>query len=288
MPRNRETEPVETSSSTALTLPDDVLQDLLRAQRESIETPQLLPQIRVMQNGIGLFEFKDVAGETQPRFSGIVLNSHAKNVLWDHGFGDQVPDNEKFPACSAPDGKYGTPREGFVHEALGRPANGTEMIECATCPYNKFGTGDKLIANRNRKGKAVTNQRSVYILVQGRESPLELVLPSTSMAALDEYQATLLNRRIPIQAVVTEFGQAVKTKGTLRWGIVTFRMERALTNDEFTEVMTARSQYWQSITPPEVMLSTTGLPGIPVEDSETDEDIQDAEFEVDDHDDIPF
>jgi hypothetical protein len=47
------------STSTALALPDDIREELLRAQKESISTPQDLPQIRVMQGGVGLFEFKD-------------------------------------------------------------------------------------------------------------------------------------------------------------------------------------------------------------------------------------
>lgn len=271
MPRN--TEP-----GTALALPEDIRRELLEAQKESIALPQRLPTVGVMAAGVGLFEFQDT-NETAATFRGVILASHPRNILWDKKFGQEPrTEEEKFPACASPDGKYGHPRPGFRHEALGgRAAQGDESIDCHTCPYNKFGSGNKLISDKNPKGKAVTNQRSVYIAIEGRMSPVDLTLPPTSMAALDEYMTMLLNRQLPAPAVVTEFGQVRKEKGGMKWGVVTLKLVRELNAEEFAAIMQMRRDYLQVITPasaPSVQMpvgESTGLPGVPIEGSEEDD-----------------
>jgi len=273
---------VNSTGSTALALPDDIRQDLLRAQQESIQTPQQLPQVRAMPAGVGLFEFKDT-NTMVPTFQGVILANHPRNVLWDRKFGDSVPTNDDqatLPACSSVDGRYGTPRQGFKHIMINdgqTPADGSELIACATCKYNKWGSGNLLIASNNARGKAVTNQRSVYILVpDGRQAPVELVLSPTSISAFDEYLMTLLNRQIPVQAVLTEFSQEVKQKtgSQVKWGIVTFKMLRELSNEEFQQVLAKRSQYQGSMSPSSVPVAeVTPLPDTPDEEvlAESDE-----------------
>lgn len=289
MPRNNspaEREPEQTG--TSLVVPDDVMQDLLNAQRQSIEGPQALPQIKIMPAGVNLFEFTDT-GETKSTFRGVILNIHSRNVLWDHKFGADVPEDERFPACSSADGRYGSPRPNFRHAALeGQAAQGDELIECRTCPYNKWNTGNLLIADKNPKGKAVTNQRVVYILLEDREAPMELVISSTGINPLEEYTANLLNRRVPMQGVVTEFGLATQTKGTMRWSGPTFRNIRNLDQQEFAAALRIRQEYWNSITPPEIMApSANGLGGIPLDEGEI-EDNQGGGVGSDEADDFPF
>lgn len=258
---------VKPEQHAALTMPDDVRNELLQAQKESITTAQRLPQIVVMSSGVGLFQMDDTS-ETMSRFLGVVLNAHPRNVLWDKKFNDETrTEDQRLPACSSPDGKFGIPRRGFFHEALGRSAAGDESIDCSTCPYNKWGTGAKLITDKNPKGKAVTNQKSIFILTDFRQSPIELVLPPTSLPASDEYVTALLNRNQPVQAVVTEFSQVVKQKGTMKWGIVQFKNQRSLNAEEFQHAMQIRREYWDRITPL-AAASLTGLAGIPIEQSE--------------------
>ena len=241
-----------TTTAVAFQLPDDVRADLLRAQAASITTAQSLPQVKIMAAGVGRFEFTDT-GDTESTFRGIVLGNHPSNVLWDKKFGADVPandDNAKLPACGSNDGKYGVPRVGFAHEGLnGGVGDGVLKVECARCPYNQFGSGNKLIADKSPKGKAVTNQRKVYVMVEGRELPMELVLPPTSLSSFDEYLASLLNRGMPVQAVVTEFKQRRMEKGTLKWSVAMFAAVETLNQEQFNEVMTRRARYAASINP---------------------------------------
>jgi hypothetical protein len=206
---------------------------------------------RVMQGGVGLFEFKDT-NDTPRTFTGIILGAHDQNVLWERDVNTPAAtDEEKRPACSSNNGVVGIPRKGFRHEALGgAPAEGTEQIACISCPYNKFGSGDKLITTKNKKGKAVTNQKMVYVLIEGRASPLELVLNAMSIKSYDEYAAKLGNQGIPTQAIVTTFSQKVVQKTpTLKFGVVEMRNTGTLDMPTFEKAVAIRKRFITNIQP---------------------------------------
>lgn len=134
----------------------------------------------------------------------------------------------------------------------------------------------------NPKGKAVTNQRSVYVLVEGTMSPYELVLPPTSLPNLDEYITGLTNRGIPVQSVVTEFRQIRKERpnSNIRWGVATFTMAGPLDNETFLGVMAKRQEFSSSINP------TPTSPTVVIPGEEAFEEYPEAEGEPDP--DLPF
>lgn len=239
------------SASTALALPPDIRAELLKAQGESIGGVQSLPQIRVMGLGAGLFEFKDTS-ETAKTFEGVILGAHAQNVLWDRDAEEEAAtDLLKRPACSSVDGKTGIPREGFEHIMLGGSvAQGNERIDCASCKYAAFGSGAMLIPKRNPKGKAVTNQKMVYVLIPGRETPMELVLNAMSLKNYDHYATSMLNAGVPTQAVVTRFSQEVVTKSpTIKYGTVKLSRGDSLDMESFQTVIAKRREYMHFIAP---------------------------------------
>jgi hypothetical protein len=285
------------SASTAVMIPQDVRNDLLRAQQEEMGDNARLAQVKVMAAGAGLFEFKDGSIEPTRAFKGIVLNSHDRNVLWDRAFGDEAAPpaagqdagEQNLPACSSGNGKQGIPRAGFVHAALQRAgstpvaATGNEVIECASCPYNQFGTGRMFNPRGNERGKAVTNQKSVYVLLEGRETPVEVVLTPSSLQAYQDYLGGLLNQGIPVQAVVTEFAQEVKQRAgsNLRWGVVVFRQGEFVSGDRFAEVLTARNRFARQIMPTEILVEAT------VDDATTHV-AGEGRLPTDDSEEIPF
>jgi hypothetical protein len=260
-PRARqESEPV--GQSTALAIPDDVRADLLRAQQGMVSERQRLVMVKIMAAGAGLFEFKDT-NETAREFNGVILGSHKRNVLWDTLYGtDAAPsaDGEaKQPACKSHNGIMGIPRQGFAHAAL-QPreggatvlATGAEQISCAQCPYNKWGSKSLIPAlmrpGDSGKGKAVTNQIAVYVLVPGRETPVQLILPPTSITAYDEYIASMTNHGKPVQAVFTTFKQEIKRRGQMAWAQAIFSEGESLGNDAFAKVLDVRSRFIETIT----------------------------------------
>lgn len=253
----------EESPSTALTIGEDLLGDLLRDQAEQVQTRQPLPSVRIMPAAANLFEFTDT-NDTTRDFMGVILGSHPRNVLWERPYGAEAPtdagENANLPACTAADGKYGTPRQGFRHAALGgSEASGLERVVCATCPYNQWESAS--MVGRTGRGKACTNQRAIYIVVEGRQTPVELLLPPTSIPAFDEYLSTLFNRRTPTQAVVTHFAQERKSANrngrTLAWCVATFTTGRALEQVEFDRAVALRREYLSYIAPSNAPPSTT-------------------------------
>lgn len=262
MPTPRANVPAPVSEQpAALTIPDDVREDLLRAQMRQVTTTQRLPSVRMMPAAALLYEFTDTM-DTVREFQGVILNSHPRNVLWDKPYGEQTPGVEKEgPACGSSDGRYATPRPGFKHLALpgnlGRaerneelvPATGAEQISCVTCPYNKWGSKG-LVDPRGGKGKACTNQKSVYVLVEGRELPVELVLPPTSLQVFDRYLSDLSNFGVLVQSVSTVFKQERASSGSLQWAVLKLERGSTLSQESFDTVLIKRRRYLVQINPP--------------------------------------
>lgn len=243
--------PRRSEGSNLPALPSDIREDLLRAQAETISSPGSLPQVKVLPGGVGQFEFVDTE-ETTREFSGVILNAHGRNALYDRLFGSDADEDEQGPACIARDGHIGTPRRGFVHAALGRAAEGNERIECATCPYNQWGS-KRLMPLRpgdeRSKGKAVSNYVRLYIMVHDRAVPIMLQVPPTSIPAYDEYMRSLTGRGIPVQAVVTKFAQERKEKNNNRWSVVTFSEAAMCEQEQFDAALQMRQQFRSQITP---------------------------------------
>lgn len=258
MPRQQSSN-VPAERGTALTIPDDIREDLLRSQIDQIDTQLRLPRVKIMAAGACLYEFSDTL-DTVREFRGVVLNSHPRNVLWDRPYGEGGDnDEDRAPACMSDDGRHGTPRPGFAHVALGGPeALGNELIECRSCPYNQWRS--KELIGQAGKGKACTNQKAVYVAVEDREQPVELILPPTSLPIFDEYLASLAGRGIPVQAIVTIFRQERRERGSMRWAVASFTEGEPLDAESFEAVLDKRVRYRAAITPPDPMESQSPAP----------------------------
>jgi hypothetical protein len=242
---------VATPDPTAIALPADVMGDLLRDQQGQVSTPQRLPTIKMMAAGACLFEFGDTQA-TEREFEAVILHGHARNVLWDkaYGTGPTLEDGSaEGPACGSPDGQHGRPRAGFEHPALGTgvACTGEESIACSGCPCNAWQSAH--LIGKQGKGKACTNQRSVYVWVPGANAPHELTLPPTSISMFDEYLTTLLNRSIPMQTVLTKFTQERQERGQLRWAVARFAVVRQLEQEEVSAALAKRAEFMRVMTP---------------------------------------
>ena len=238
------------SNNLPATLNDDFRDELLRQQGEQLTTVDI-PRVKIMAAGAGLYEFTDT-NDTVRDFEAVILSSHARNTLWDRPYGADRPEGEASgPGCTSGDGQVGRPRQGFDHEGVEGEATGTESITCGTCPYNQWGSAT--LVGKSGKGKACTNQRSVYLLVEGKELPYELILSPTSLRAFDAYSATLLNQGFPLPAVITKLSQDIKTSGSLKWAQASFEMGAGLTDESFGLVREKMLKYREATTPRSVI-----------------------------------
>jgi hypothetical protein len=241
--------PAESDKDTEVgpALSDDVRKALLQEQSEQLTYVEI-PRVAVMAAGAGLYEFQDTQ-RTEREFDAVVLSSHGRNTMWDRAYGDDVPEGTPTgPACSSGDGHIGRPRPGFTHRGIGgAESDGTESISCEGCPYNEWGSATLL--GKQGRGKACTNQRSVYLVIEGAELPYELILSPTSLRAFDQYSATLINQGFPLPAVVTHLSQKIVEKGTMKWAQAVFTMGDQLDDEQFGVVREKMQKYASATAP---------------------------------------
>ena len=146
--------------------------EIAEAIAEEMEGLGTIPydRVKIPSGGGAAFEIPtedednpDVAKE----IVGIILDHHPVNSRWNGSYdGSDEP-----PVCSSFDGK-----KGLVAET-------GELIECANCPHNQFGSA------ADGRGKACKNSHRLYILRQGNPVPLVLTLPPTSIKYVRDYIA---------------------------------------------------------------------------------------------------
>lgn len=107
--------------------------------------------------------------ETAQTLTGVIVHHHPVNVYWEHDFDGAGG----LPDCSSPDGHHG------IHAKTG------EVLDCASCPYNQFGSG-------KGNSKACKNTHRVYLLRENEPLPILLTLPPTSLRAFKDYLAKRL------------------------------------------------------------------------------------------------
>lgn len=103
---------------------------------------------------------------TAPAITGIIVDHHPINAHWETEYdGSNNP-----PDCASFDGK------------VGLDTGSGELRQCASCPFNQFGSDPK-----GGNGKACKNMHRIYILLSGQPIPMLLILPPTSLAAWRNY-----------------------------------------------------------------------------------------------------
>lgn len=104
--------------------------------------------------------------EASPELVGVILYHHPANAYWK----DKYAGGSIQPDCSSIDGKKGIERESGATK------------DCASCPYNQFGSGQD-----GGKGKACKNVHRIYMVREGNPVPLILSLPPTSIKGMRDY-----------------------------------------------------------------------------------------------------
>lgn len=265
MPQNRPPRGEPQTAVAPYEMTDEMRAALLSAQQDAVRTPQRLPQLKILPAGANRFEFVD-SGEQVQAVTGVILYTHARNTLWRPQQGTDVtvidlPPGEAWvnrPLCSSVDGVRGTPLTGFHHAKLGRAADGTETIECASCPYNLFSSKGLLTGDTSQRGKAVQNQASVFFMFPERQSPTELVLSPMSVRDFDSYITRLTNLGRPMQTILTTVTLNRVARGTTAYSVAVFEAGDRLPTDLLMRAMEMRGTFMHLMDPHGAAATTTG------------------------------
>lgn len=142
-----------------------------------------IPQIKIVHKAQ---MFEDAAGKKIEEITCIILHHSATNAWWeipyDQGGGGKRPD------CSSLDGFTPSAPEGRSFQAQ----------NCSKCKKNQFGTADK------GGGKACKNMWRLHIVIPGQILPKRLTLPCSSIGAIQDFLISLLDNKIPHEAVIVK------------------------------------------------------------------------------------
>ena len=248
MPPARNTPPSSGTTnlpSTGLELPEELRQELLKAQAESVQSAQRPPQVKILLGGVNLFQFADEPEAPVSSFKAVVLHAQPRQVLWMRDEGQAEEGGNKPPACISEDARTGTPAADFAHPALGGAvATGTESIACARCPFNQAGSW-RLAgkATGSQYTRACNSVRAVYLAVPGRAAPVQLNLSITSAVEFDKFVARATNTGKLLLQHMVKISLVAKTGNGNRWSQAEFALDEALTQEAFNNVYAMRGQY---------------------------------------------
>jgi hypothetical protein len=182
-------------------LPPDVTQEEIEKmladdmQRTVEDVVPRLPQIKILHAGARRFQMPpDDQGEEKvvESFEAIIIDKHRCNAWWEKSYGESGGGTR--PDCASLDGKRGV-------------LLGGDIVSCAGCPYNRFGTAvdDK---GQKTRAKACKNMLRLHLWMEGHILPRRLTLPPTSLTMTDEFFSALMDRPMPMTAVRVKFSLA--------------------------------------------------------------------------------
>lgn len=171
----------------------------------------------------------ELPGDDQPEIAqeivGVILDHYKVNAYWK----DRYSGANNPPDCSALDGQIG----------VGDPGG-----QCATCPYNQFGSAVDEHGNPTR-GKSCKNLHRVYILREGEVFPILIALPPTSISNFTNYMKRLCGRKpVPFFGCITKIKLQKATSST---GIVYSQAVFSKVADLSKEEMVALRSYANSL-----------------------------------------
>ena len=228
--------------------------DPAKFQIETIETALTADDISEELDGLGTipldrakfpgsggttFDITDDENEDEPMpvdsIEGIIVFHHAMNSRWESGFdGTNEP-----PVCSAINGKVG------LNVQTG------EVLSCATCPYNEFGSAS------DGNSKACKNIHRLYISRNGNPVPLVVALPPTSLKSFKNYIAKklLLKGRKCNQVITRITLKSAKSASNMKYSKAVFEKLGDL-NEEQLKASEAIGEFVKGIVAAETPITT--------------------------------
>lgn len=144
-----------------------------------------LGTVAIGGGGSGTFKVREPGAEEPESgvkaVEGVIIAHHRVNIRWARPFSERGDDER--PACKSVDGVTGISAAG-------------EVIDCETCPYNRFG--------EDGERKACSNKHQLYILRAGELFPVLMSLPPSALKAWRNFTLHCLTKpRVPVHRVLT-------------------------------------------------------------------------------------
>lgn len=167
-------------------------------------------RVKLPAGGGTAFEIPSADGEDYEMskdITGVIVYNHPAFAYYH----DKYTGGSNPPDCGSFDGVTG----------IGNPGG-----NCATCPYNRFGSGEG-------QSKLCKNKRMLYILREGEIFPITLSLPTGSLKSFTGYVKSQLSRGRKLNQVVTKITlKKASNANGIAFSQAVFAFERMLNPDE--------------------------------------------------------
>ena len=160
-----------------------------------------IPEAKISKDGVFLFPGNVIV----QNFKAVILHHHGTRAYW---LNPEATGSR--PDCSSDNGYWANAdsKKACPINSQSRESNrekyGHEMY-CDTCPMNAWGSDPK-----GGRGKGCKESHTLYVLAidgdMASAVPYRLRLSPKSLAPKDEFFTDLMGKRIPFQAIITEFG----------------------------------------------------------------------------------
>lgn len=164
--------------------PDDVTELLRDALGGEALAFKDLDRIKFPSGGGTTFEVPTLDGEVAAKeLKGVIIGRQTRRAYWPFPLEERPDDDDGRPHCASVDGWTG----------VGDPGG-----DCASCPFNEFGSDIK-----GGPGKACKETRQIFLLTENDLLPLAITIPPGSLANVKDYFMRLLRAQVKPSDVVT-------------------------------------------------------------------------------------
>jgi hypothetical protein len=188
------------------------------------------PQLKIPAGGNTFWEVDE---EPVKELLGVIVYHKPVHVYFESEYdGSAIP-----PKCSSIDGISGKWMldidPNFFNEDTEKAektdnttTDDFEIHDCATCPYNVFGSA-------KNGGKACKEKHQLYILTSGGLVPYSLLLPVSSVGVLNAYATKLYSKGRFLNGVITAFTlEKATNKTNIVYSKLVLKAVRDLTSEE--------------------------------------------------------
>lgn len=190
---------------------DDAHLAMLEALELALDTDKVtaFPKAEIVHQGTpGI----SVGGELLREVDAVVLAHEPRRGL----FGTEM----KAPVCSSLDGYAPTGGPQAIDFGDGRVTYTGPT--CAGCVFNVWGSAAEWKDDPGNASKACTEKRLLGLLIKGRDIPVLLFVPPTSLRAWQQHTADMRLRRAPLAGTYTRIRVEREEAGERTWGSLRF------------------------------------------------------------------
>lgn len=209
MAKNEESKDLTVMGDTDLT-PSEMAEWLgPQAEMDGVE---YVPDVITIAHQNQVFQMPD--GDMAKSFKGQIIDIVNVNAWWLETFDDSGGGTP--PQCFSPDGIQPSPS-----------SEDKQSQFCRSCSQNQFGSD-------GGRGKACKNMKRVHVFLEVEDGkyevlPTRLVVPPTSMQAINQYASRLAKKVLAPFFVVTKFSlKEAKNKSGIKYSSLDLEMDKLL------------------------------------------------------------